>query len=549
MSDLESRELIKSLVIEKYPDAELVIPKYDYYIIKRSQVVFKIPAAQVDQSTTTTTNTTTHSNSPRYIKMFTPTKEWAYNTEIAVYRALSESNPDFLGHQPISFTNIKQDGSEEVFKGLLIENAGTPLNQISEKGIVWSFMDYLTFLKSAFMALKELHRSRFHHTDIRGSNVCFNGDLSKPTIGCIKLIDFDRSQRHSTRQYQGLDIIALGTVLYDFLIRPDTSVITPKESDRALIQSVIFPFISVLESESLLYSDVDEIMPIIDRRLKWGLSKHSPYPSPSNRAAETTTTTTTTKKLTKTLLGISFIELKRTIDSDPDSYLDCWDTNTRMSSLFPHLGYTRAMYVIQNGTPPSEFDTSTKLENYYNHMEFKYREMFASDRNNQILEDDPYLLLDNLYGSAGGGRNDILKQDLSEEERNMFFLFKDALNKVETGTRLLVSSLEEFHRNWKSLTHNLFEHVDFDNVFIAGGSVLAALQPDFEDGGLEDSMYAKTDIDVFLYGLELDQVEEKVIEIYEAIMKRVTGNMDFVAEMAMSPDFEQTPEKGDFYSM
>jgi hypothetical protein len=228
--------------------------------------------------------------------------------------------------------------------------------------------------------------------------------------------------------------------------------------------------------------------------------------------------------------------MKIEVNSNPETYLK-WDSNTRLATLFPQLGYTRALYVITHpeGEPPADLDTVEKFDAYFDEMELKYRRMFAdqNERNTKLLEGEPYLMLEDLYLN-GEAEAHITKMELTESEKeNLYFVFEDALQQVEVGKQLVVPTLAGFQSNWEKLTCGMFKHVNFENVFIAGGAVVAALQPDF-DGLSESSHFFNSDIDVFLYGLELDQVEEKCIEIYEGIMKAVSGIPDFVAEMGLS---------------
>ncbi|KAJ3094021.1 hypothetical protein HDU97_008677 [Phlyctochytrium planicorne] len=74
----------------------------------------------------------------------------------------------------------------------------------------------------------------------------------------------------------------------------------------------------------------------------------------------------------------------------------------------------------------------------------------------------------------------------------------------------------------------MFRHVDFANIFVAGGSVLAALQPDLDEA--KEGAYFNTDIDVFVYGLDLEGAKRKCVEIYEAVRKATTGDENYAAE-------------------
>ncbi|KAJ3100527.1 hypothetical protein HDU97_002163 [Phlyctochytrium planicorne] len=226
------------------------------------------------------------------------------------------------------------------------------------------------------------------------------------------------------------------------------------------------------------------------------------------------------------LMRIAFNKMRHSILTSPQEseYLTGWKDNPRMASLFPFLGYRAASIVVENGDPPPEFSTIAKLNRYFNEdQELKYRRMFVSDRSNPIL-DDPYLLLERIWEGKESTRHP--KRTLTNREKSMYMVFKDAIQ--SSPETVMVSTMAEFEANWEHLTRGMFKHVNFDNVFIAGGAVVAALQPNMKTAVKES--YFNSDIDVFLFGLELGQVREKVIEIYEAIGKAITGDPSYSSD-------------------
>ncbi|KAJ3095563.1 Protein mono-ADP-ribosyltransferase parp4 [Phlyctochytrium planicorne] len=225
------------------------------------------------------------------------------------------------------------------------------------------------------------------------------------------------------------------------------------------------------------------------------------------------------------LFNISFQRIQNDLlqtTDEPSRYLFCWD-NPRLAQLFPELGYAAAMRVIEEGDPPPEFDTISKLHAFYDKQEHEHRKMFAQDRSNPRL-DDPYILLQEVFPSQIPISYN--RRDLSKEERELYFVFKDALTKGPE--QVMVSSMAEYQRNWDELTSGMFKYVNFDNIFIAGGAVVAALQPSVKKA--TDENYFNSDIDVFIYGLKLEQVRDKVVEVYEAIRKAATDNPNYSIE-------------------
>ncbi|KAJ3100526.1 hypothetical protein HDU97_002162 [Phlyctochytrium planicorne] len=223
------------------------------------------------------------------------------------------------------------------------------------------------------------------------------------------------------------------------------------------------------------------------------------------------------------LMQITFNKMRQDLLEKPakSQYLTGWD-NPRLASLFPSLGFAAAMIVIDGGDPPEEFKTITKLEKHYRDLELRYRTLFVSDRSNPIL-DDPYLMLEKIWGD--GMTVKYPKQHCSGVENYMYIVFNDAA-KMAPKT-VMVPSLGAFKTNWDTLTQGMFKHVNFDNIFVAGGAVVAALQPSVKKAEKEN--YFNSDIDVFIYGLSMDQAREKVIEIYEAIRRATTGDSNYTS--------------------
>jgi hypothetical protein len=111
---------------------------------------------------------------------------------------------------------------------------------------------------------------------------------------------------------------------------------------------------------------------------------------------------------------------------------------------------------------------------------------------------------------------------------------------MPTGTPT-INNRHLFHERWFELTGGIFEHVDWSNLFAAGGSVLHCLRvmeevrwemilyPESDEevninapeelynplSNIEYSngQYKSTDIDLYIYGLNLEQTRAKVTTI------------------------------------
>lgn len=85
----------------------------------------------------------------------------------------------------------------------------------------------------------------------------------------------------------------------------------------------------------------------------------------------------------------------------------------------------------------------------------------------------------------------------------------------------------EFQENWKALVGDMFDGLDWNNIFVAGGSVLGCLMPGFigksnwmsrgRDIGCNG--FGDTDLDLFLYGMTVEQARAKIEHIISVVSK------------------------------
>lgn len=79
----------------------------------------------------------------------------------------------------------------------------------------------------------------------------------------------------------------------------------------------------------------------------------------------------------------------------------------------------------------------------------------------------------------------------------------------------------------------MFSNFDWKNVFIAGGSVLSCLLPNFRNTNPSEPVIAangfhNTDIDLFIYGLSTEDAFQKVQQILETLQKNTKQNVSHI---------------------
>eukprot|EP01119_Soliformovum_irregulare_P017405 TRINITY_DN516_c0_g1_i3.p1 TRINITY_DN516_c0_g1~~TRINITY_DN516_c0_g1_i3.p1 ORF type:complete len:1681 (+),score=670.06 TRINITY_DN516_c0_g1_i3:13-5055(+) len=154
-----------------------------------------------------------------------------------------------------------------------------------------------------------------------------------------------------------------------------------------------------------------------------------------------------------------------------------------------------------------------------------YRELFARERDSKELQ-DPHLMLVPVLDNEASFRYQPLEEDVPQ-----VFPVDEALRK-KAGDPIIVDR-KEFERNFKIFTERQLEELNWNNVFIAGGSVLACLQrlPEaFAQSNrtrrnyFHNIAYLSSDVDIFVYGLDdQEAANRKIEEIYTAIVESITS--------------------------
>ena len=88
--------------------------------------------------------------------------------------------------------------------------------------------------------------------------------------------------------------------------------------------------------------------------------------------------------------------------------------------------------------------------------------------------------------------------------------------------------------NFSLFTENQFQNLNWDNILVAGGSVLGCLEPHDakkpkdKRNYFHKNAYKNSDIDIFFYGLNAKQANEKLNDIYETVCDSLIGGEDVI---------------------
>ncbi|KAJ6554865.1 hypothetical protein B0H19DRAFT_1377542 [Mycena capillaripes] len=163
--------------------------------------------------------------------------------------------------------------------------------------------------------------------------------------------------------------------------------------------------------------------------------------------------------------------------------------------------------------------------------EAELRRLFVADRTHVRLK-DPYVALVDVFAAPDAIRTTrarVVNNDSDFDAQYVMPLSETKRRKE--GEPSMVSDLDEFKKNWSIFSEgSLSQLVDWNNVIVAGGSVLACLAPLPKTAKVSkrsmrkyyhSKAYPSSDIDLFLWGLTPEQAEVKIIEICDAVRDSV----------------------------
>jgi len=151
-------------------------------------------------------------------------------------------------------------------------------------------------------------------------------------------------------------------------------------------------------------------------------------------------------------------------------------------------------------------DEKDKANQFVRRLEDKFRELFVTKRDSKIL-DSMYITLFSVYDCM-----DIMK--FSHKRVNLKSII---MSKIDVEPCLA----SNFKRNFDLFCEWQLDDIDWTNIIVCGGSVLASLMSSDDVTRKQYQMiYSDIDIEIFIYGLDEHDANEKLVEIYNAIRRR-----------------------------
>jgi len=149
--------------------------------------------------------------------------------------------------------------------------------------------------------------------------------------------------------------------------------------------------------------------------------------------------------------------------------------------------------------------------------ENKVREVFTSTTFDKSL---PYEISDPYVNCIKLDSNEVINAEpLNSEETQQSLLFTQYMFPVIT-----VVNMRGFAQRFNEFTKNVFSELNWNNVICAGGAVLACLT---DDTTVLDR-FKGSDVDLFIYGLDEHNANEKLKEIYNVVSSNVHGDCEII---------------------
>ena len=182
---------------------------------------------------------------------------------------------------------------------------------------------------------------------------------------------------------------------------------------------------------------------------------------------------------------------------------------------------TSDMY-IKEFKDTTSFSAMKALREKVNAEEHMLRKVYAKKAalGDAAILKEKYPLLVPVFGNE-----DIFAcKALSQEEKSIPKVFELGNARKKAGTQSIVDK-KGFETNWRIFTERLLDLVNWGHVFIAGGSILACLLPPPPKAMknfkclrkyFHEDVYAGSDIDLFLYGMNEEEGKKALSALFHA---------------------------------
>lgn len=272
-------------------------------------------------------------------------------------------------------------------------------------------------------------------------------------------------------------------------------------------------------------TDLQRLLTQVEAQLRaQGLPTDPPQPLGIPGAASSSTGETTDEwsqllpddsQIIQPLAVLAARAVARVVSQHPEDYYnDLGDIPEHpRSQIFSFISF-RAFHVFKKHPLYARYLHNTSLYAAIRAEENFYRSLFVKSRSHPELA-DPYVTLIDVWEEQDA----FITEPLSPEEAKWPMLFDHTVPQA-SGVQTVVSQ-PMFKTHWDIFTEGQLAELNWDNVFVAGGCVLAALTP-APEGSKRDYFhnvaYPSSDIDLFIYGLTPEQANDKLLEI-EATLK------------------------------
>ncbi|CAJ0831936.1 2114_t:CDS:10 [Entrophospora sp. SA101] len=156
-------------------------------------------------------------------------------------------------------------------------------------------------------------------------------------------------------------------------------------------------------------------------------------------------------------------------------------------------------------------------------------ELFKTSSNDPLLS-DKYLNMFKVYENEDIWK--ITNSPENEKDTSIYVMPLEPDKKKKEGeAAITLGGIGSFKENWDLFTEKSLEGLDWNNVIVGGGSVMACLLPipkifhknvhKIRDYYHNKSSFVSSDIDMYIYGLDEEAAKKKMLDIFTTFSKNV----------------------------